>query len=384
VTYEASKEGPFVILARDGKGERSFATLKGAVEKARSGDTIEVRGDGPFLCEPADAGTKALCIRAGDGYRPVLLGGKQTKPTLNTNGPLVLEGLDMRREAVEGGAGNLWAHDQSVRISHCRFLAAGQYASVNLIDSPAADFQHTYLLSRHSWSCLQSQGKRQGAVLSISQCLCCNSLTFNVEGDKQSMRQLEVSLRANTFLGPNVWLDVQTHDPAVFEAGEAARKPALRLELSDNLVASPRFGTFWHSNEVGPGLEAMEAFLKKQVRWAGARNRFGGGSEGLHFAHEGKQGSMRLKDLKGWKEWWGQESPFELGEVKFKGGDLIARLKKGETPEPGDFRPLGAAAKFGADVDKLGPGKPYHEWKKTPEYSKWQKKTRELLDGKKE
>jgi Uma2 family endonuclease len=34
--------------------------------------------------------------------------------------------------------------------------------------------------------------------------------------------------------------------------------------------------------------------------------------------------------------------------------------------EPADFRAAGDAAKFGADVDRVGPGKPYHDWKKTP------------------
>jgi hypothetical protein len=52
--------------------------------------------------------------------------------------------------------------------------------------------------------------------------------------------------------------------------------------------------------------------------------------------------------------------------------------------EPADFRAEGDAAKFGADVDRVGPGKPYHDWKKTKEYAEWQKKTRALLDGTKE
>src|SRR5207253_7598150 len=45
---------PFVILARGGKAERPFATLAGAAADAGDGDTIEIRGDGPFVTGPID------------------------------------------------------------------------------------------------------------------------------------------------------------------------------------------------------------------------------------------------------------------------------------------------------------------------------------------
>src|SRR5262249_5915809 len=159
------------VLGRDGKDVRRCLTLKDAVDLAESGDTIEIRGDGPFLCEPADAGTKALCIRAGDGFRPVLLGGKAKAPTLTTNGPLVLEGLDMRSETVDATyASNVIAREQTVRISHCRFLATGKQINVMLSDSPAVELQHAHFLAGE-WPAVSLGGTRQGQAVSISRSL---------------------------------------------------------------------------------------------------------------------------------------------------------------------------------------------------------------------
>jgi formylglycine-generating enzyme required for sulfatase activity len=372
----------FNVLPRAGRPEQAFATLKDAVEKAESGDTIEIHGDGPFQCEPADAGTKALCIRASDGSRPVLLGGKQHRPTLSTRGPLVLEGLEMRREAVAAvEARNVWAADQPVRISHCRFLTAGEQMNVTLDDSPAAAIQHTQLLAR-TWGCVSWFGKRQGAVLSIKQSILSagdGGLLFGLKDENRSLAQLEVRFRANTVIGTGNWLVFQTLSPSAFESGKEGK--ALRLDLHDNLVASHLLGGVQHQHDTGVGLEAMEAFLRKQVRWTGTRNRFAGGSAGLQFSHKGKDLGVPLKDLKDWKGWWGLESPFEPGVVKF-GGDLMAQLEKGETPQPVAFRAEGDATKFGADVDRVGPGKPYEEWKKTEEYRKWQKDTEAMMQGK--
>src|SRR5262249_27071000 len=63
---------PFRILARDEKAPQQFTSLKGAVEAARSGDTIEICGDGPFVSPPIVLNDRQLTIRAAAGFRPVI------------------------------------------------------------------------------------------------------------------------------------------------------------------------------------------------------------------------------------------------------------------------------------------------------------------------
>ena len=72
---------PFVILPQDAKAELKFATLAEAVAAAQSGDTIEIRGDGPFVCEPIKLRKKELRIKAKEGFRPVIkLKSAEVKP----------------------------------------------------------------------------------------------------------------------------------------------------------------------------------------------------------------------------------------------------------------------------------------------------------------
>src|SRR5262249_54029103 len=91
-----SDKGAFVLLAA-GK-ERKFDSLAEAVLGASDGDTIEVRGNGPFVTQPVDLGNQALTIRAGTGYRPVIKGDASGAAwdrsyLLRSQRPLVLEGL---------------------------------------------------------------------------------------------------------------------------------------------------------------------------------------------------------------------------------------------------------------------------------------------------
>ena len=49
---------PFVVMAHDGRPERAYPTLAAAAMTADDGDTIEIRGNGPFVTPTID------CCRA--------------------------------------------------------------------------------------------------------------------------------------------------------------------------------------------------------------------------------------------------------------------------------------------------------------------------------
>src|SRR5262249_6837851 len=63
--------GAFVLLGGKGVAERKFDTLAAAVLGSTDGDTIEVRGNGPFVVHPISIGKIGLTIRAAAGYRPI-------------------------------------------------------------------------------------------------------------------------------------------------------------------------------------------------------------------------------------------------------------------------------------------------------------------------
>src|SRR4029434_9507967 len=91
-----SEPQAFVVLTGKGVEVRKFDTLAEAVRGASDGDTIEIRGNGPFVTEPVNIGDKALVIRAGMGFRPVIelspAGLQAGAHLLATDAHLVLEG----------------------------------------------------------------------------------------------------------------------------------------------------------------------------------------------------------------------------------------------------------------------------------------------------
>ena len=70
-----------MLLGGKGVAERKFDTLAEAVLGASDGDTIEIRGNGPFVSEPINLGNQALTIRAGEGFRPVIRLSSEGKQT---------------------------------------------------------------------------------------------------------------------------------------------------------------------------------------------------------------------------------------------------------------------------------------------------------------
>jgi len=111
--------GAFVLLAAG--TERKLNSLAEAVQGAGDGDTIEIRGNGPFVSSPIKI-TQSLTIRAGEGFRPVI----QLSSNISTISPLVLEGLELQRLGEKVPVGYEEAlvfswDSSSLHLANCRF-----------------------------------------------------------------------------------------------------------------------------------------------------------------------------------------------------------------------------------------------------------------------
>src|SRR4029077_16011655 len=94
-----------------------------------------------------------------------------------------------------------------------------------------------------------------------------------------------------------------------------------------------------------------------------------------------------LFSLAEWNKFWKIAKPTsQVGIPVYQGGDIFAKTPDQLTPA--DFRlakdtpgqgVLPGGKDIGADVDKVGPGKPYEDWKKTPDYQAWRKQTAALM-----
>src|SRR6185436_13877678 len=110
--------------------------LAEAVASSSDGDTIEVRGNGPFDTSPIDIGNQSLTIRAADGFRPVIKlspeGAQTFDAMLHSAGLLTIEGLEFQRLGQKKwteGMGNtpriLWS-EGTLHAANCRFWLDNQ------------------------------------------------------------------------------------------------------------------------------------------------------------------------------------------------------------------------------------------------------------------
>ena len=378
----------FVLLGANGAFERRFATLAETVLNANDGDTIEIRGNGPFVSQPITIRNRALIIRAGESFRPVIIragiaAGNQ--PLLQTNASLVLEGLELQIPDLKDSAQRnlVVCRGASVHVANCRFLAPGTGTSIVAEDSPVAITRNCEFLGGVNGA-IGGLRLPAGARRVMENCVVGGACAISLSHWQSDAREISVRLVHNTII-------TETHPGIDFRLEESAKVPVtgqvrqpISIEASANIFDSAHIMWFHQcgkENALEPG--KAEAALRQLIAWRERENLSSLGSVYLELliANEGHS-TNRLRSLADWHQLWQQTETGSLeGRVRYKGGDLFAKLGlASDRLTPDDFRlrpdsPGYRAGKdgkdLGADIDLVGPGPAYERWKKTPEYQQW-------------
>ncbi len=387
-----------MILTDASQGEKSFATLAEAVLRAGNGDSIEVRGDGPYV-SPAipPIWGRRLTIRAGPGARPVLR--RDDSPSLDgraflyTDSDLVLEGLELQQE-LTGRTPILRTDDlsgSSLYIGNCRFLQApnddkGGLASVQLF-GPLCMARNCEFIGAKGGAVYignNSVAAPQLCVLDNSVFATGNAhliLLANFKGVAPS----RVRLTNSSFSGWDVINLACTMPP---KDGPGGKQYA--VEASGNVFAAGEvFVINYHreqaTKEIMPKIRTpadAAALLQKMVDLKDRGNVYGGNTNLFTTATpltiESETKFSKWNDL-----WETAASDSRQGAIHFQGGELRSRaMVHAEEITAADFRlRAGSAGKgagdggrdLGADVDLVGPGPAYERWKKMPAYQQWVK-----------
>jgi WD40 repeat protein len=372
---ESPEAKPFVLPGNDGKAGAGFATLAEAVAAARDGDTIEVRGDGPFWVDAAGLPIeRPLTIRAGPGCRPVFKlaqaapGQVRNKHILDVYAPVTLEGLDFDRTGEHEGTTReraaLYVQNAPLRMANCRLRTGGlAHYLVWLRSVPEADIRNC-LFAGPALRALSLARCSDGDRLALTNCVFARmgeAVLFTEEQDRPAS-SLRVRLVHDTWNAlPLAWHQASGRE--------------LQVEARGNVVVGYGVIDFLGFPRGQPWKE-----LAKAVRWEGGRNLYPAGRP-LVVVDRGPQGESAGLDV--WNALWQKpEEGSQAGAPKFQGG----AEENGQPPmlEPGYWR-LAAASPgkgageggrdLGADVDRVGPGPAYERWKQTPEYQQWLKDT---------
>jgi len=366
------------------------------VSASADGDTIEVRGNGPFDTNPIDIGNQSLTIRAADGFRPVIKlspqGAQTSDAMLHTAGLLTVEGLEFQRLGQRKWTGTtayaptiLWS-EGTLHAANCRFWLDNQpWQACVFANGPVCIARNCEFLAPGSYAvsgcfprgrlrvmdnCVQVGGYPQGLV------------------HYQPTDDLEMRLTHNTLVSASTYATLHFY---LANAPAAKNTGIIRLEATANIFdARPALGfsqsdEYLSKNKLLDPSEA-ESLAVRLLAWRDRRNLYSTGGASVQWSHHPPHGPKNVDE---WKKFWGApDADASEGKVRYQGGNLVAKLTGAPdriTPEDFRLRPDSAGYKagkdgkdLGADVDLVGPGAAYERWKKTPEYQQWLKESGQM------
>lgn len=397
----AAAPTPFVLLDGVSGSESKFATLAEAVQSAYDGDTIEVRGNGPFVIEPIDI-NQALAIRAGAGFRPgFLLSPRDGRNLLTTSASLVLEGLDFQFAAPADSAPLPWspatllAGGHSLHVAKCRFQArpGANHACIETNTTTTCVIRDSLFLN--SGHVALQMGFPPSKSYSVENCVFLGNIVARA-GIWSPVEGTEITLKGNTFLAPppnqpGFLLAENGISPKTWKVESMKRIP---VRASSNIFDGLEVMYYSHSEDHWKELpREADSCLTRVFSWEDRDNLYSLPLDqpfwGTNAPEQEQSAPRRLAE---WKQLWNDpDAKCQEGHVRFRGGDLGARLAT--APEQitlDDFRLRADSAGYhagqdgkdlGANVDTVGPGQAYDDWKKTPEYVQWQKQSGQKSKG---
>jgi hypothetical protein len=396
--------GSFVLLGGENVPPRRFDTLAEAVLASSDGDTIEIRGNGPFAIGGVNI-QHSLAIRAGEGYAPIIelspTSVEKNLPLIQTSAWLRLEGLELRRIGSLNTPGSgypklidAW-HRGALHMTNCR-LVFNTFGSANgclsLSMASACTLRNCELITSAArafdWYCPSASS------LTIENCVSAPNGLINFNARESHTTNVLLRIHRNTVIGNFVALGLY---PTLLPAPGSAAEPIIHLDLVANVTTFSPTGylAVLRIDQVGlePSLSAQEvdAVLPAIVVLRDEHNVYTDGNPLLsHTLYQNGRlkvlEASRGHDLAAWNQLWSKlDTASVAGKVRFIGGDLSIKANTAlEQIKPEDFRLRADSAGYradkedkdlGADVDLVGPGAAYERWKKTPDYQEWLKVT---------
>jgi hypothetical protein len=384
--------GSFVVLGGTGVAEQKFDTLAEAAAKSSEGDTIEIRGNGPFATEYIKLSSRRT-IRAGQGFRPVLTT-SAIKPLFVTDAPLTLEGLEIQGNDFFLANNKIDSHaiqtvSAPLYVANCRFTKF----ALRVWGAPICQLRNSQFSTARNYAVVCGQGQS----LALDNNILATGYTVPFQLDQMDDAQ-RISITRNAFTAGTftAWVPGATiagiHITLIPRREGQTAGPA-QVDVSHNIV-SP--GGILRCSQVstpdavpleGPELERL---LRERIAWHDKQNVYPLGTPLLSLCWTPRGGTTRplapkqpLKTLAEWDQFWDQsDSGSTQGAVRFQGGDAVYSAPY--TLGPDDFRLRSDSAGYragpdgkdlGPDIDLVGPGEAYERWKKTLEYQKWLEET---------
>jgi hypothetical protein len=286
-------------------------------------------------------------------------------------------------------------------MANCRLVVAGPARVVEVHNSRASQFRNCEFIvgqskgpdqgPAYTWSALECNGA--GGVV-VDQCVLTRPLAINLTMELPKAGT-PIRISRSTLFGPA--LMVRRRSRITAADLDVAKSDRFQIHLEENVLAGPLLNLY-----DGPGAKEAftraeaQAFLRRLITWSEGHNAVSGASVPMtYYGHRGDSAprATLLRDaptLADWQQFWKLErATGSRGRICFQAESLSEKvIEAPRTVSAADFRlrddSLGKKAgpggkDLGADVDRIGPGKAYEEWKKTDDYRAWRRQVEDLM-----
>jgi hypothetical protein len=306
----------------------------------------------------------------------------------------VVEGIEFRyaRPGV-GGVIQLFGVTSELRMAHCRVVAQGETTGIWL-GRGLVQLDHCAILGSN-WSILRwnfdgaARLTVTDSILAAPQAI----LTLHSGLKRDETPDFVVELKRSTAVSGDqelLWL-VDVAQPGLKEGHKPISLQGTECVFSSSGPQPRVLGVVCKADEYLDAAAAT-ALLRRTVAWGEERNLYPKQSfvELQNNLYQRMPNGYLCANLDEWCQFWDMPATKSVqATAEFVGGKVMDKPTADvHKVSPADFRlvkdspgqgVLPGGKDLGADVDRVGPGKPYEEWKKTDEYKQWQKKTEELM-----
>jgi serine/threonine-protein kinase len=285
LTEPAPVGPPFIVEG----STTAHTTLAAAVAAAGDGDTITIRGEGPFLTEPIVVTGKALTLRAAPGSRPGLYFARPAaawQALVSSDRPLALEGLDLHEAPGNEPAHLVRVAGGSLRLTGCRLTATRRSAPVVARGAGRVELRDCQV--------------RAGGLALCAEVVPGVPCEVVLSGNRIEVRDAGAAALS-------VWAGGRHAEPThiVMEANEVRAPRVLSLgQLSARVAVTARHNRF----DFREALLCANGFAepdgwRRAVTWHGQGNHYRGPGDWL--CADGRPAGVR--GLPAWQDIWGAE-----------------------------------------------------------------------------
>jgi hypothetical protein len=330
VTGPAPVPAGLLVVSDTQTGERCFTSLRAACNNAKNGDVIELRFSRRMLEEPITIANINLTIRAGDGFRPIVMFRPEANPVKFPPSMLSIAGgqlhsedvhweLELPRELAREWSLFETRLAERLRFERCTFTIRNASAGRKAYHAGVAFFD-IKAPPGGSTMAMPVAADHQAVAIDLRNCVARGEATFVRDNELQPLRldwdngllatSERLLLAAGGAIEPRQLGYVQInlrHVTAIVQSGlalvtnseDAPWQMITEFDCRDSIFVTQADAPLLEQRGSNTATE-----FRARVHWSGERQYYDGFETFWRIASGGMQAASEQMDFDAWQENW--------------------------------------------------------------------------------